>query len=1526
MREPTMRRLGVSLLLAAFAATLVPASAWAARPAPAEAAPSSTGSWIVTFKPGVKASAHAQALAEAAGGQAGLVYGHALNGFVFKGSNQAASALLRNPNVRTVVPDGEIKIAGDGIPTGVGRIAAYSPTTPDSYEAGFRGAGTRIAILDTGIDLTHPDLAASLDLGLGLNCMTDPPGSAPPQDGHGHGTHVAGIAAAPVNGVGVIGVAPEARIVPIKVLDDTGYGEWSNLICGIDYLTGLNTDGDPSNDVQVANMSLGDTGGIGTCTDGFVREAICTSVAAGITYVAAAGNSTVDTSTFIPAAMPEVIAVSALTDLDGLPGGLAGCLIPYFNLFCDDTLAEFSNFGPDVDLTAPGFQIYSDWTGGGYQSESGTSMASPHVAGVALLVLAENPALSPADVRDLLKETGECANGTFADANGTGDCAGQGQWLHDPDGYGEPVVNALHAASAASGWAPKPTITITNPGDGSTVSGTVTVTADAASAVGLASVTFAINGMDATTDTDGSDGWTFGWDTSGLDDGVYTISATATDTIGQSRTAHVSVQVGANLQGDWVGVYGADGYVIGAWNGSSDLVGLPSGVTYTLEQGLRYTWQYAGDIRALESPSESERRSTGWYHASEVRVRLDFTSAYSGTLHLYTVDWGAANRREDVTVDDGAGPLTASLTSDFSNGAWMHFPINVDAGGSVVITADFRSGAATNAVLEGLFLGGAGEAVPPPPSPTIEIPGVQGDWVGVYGADGYVIGAWNGSSDLVGLPSGVTYTLEQGLRYTWQYAGDIRALESPSESERRSTGWYHASEVRVRLDFTSAYSGTLHLYTVDWGAANRREDVTVDDGAGPLTASLTSDFSNGAWMHFPINVDAGGSVVITADFRSGAATNAVLEGLFLGGAGEAVPPPPSPTIEIPGVQGDWVGVYGADGYVIGAWNGSSDLVGLPSGVTYTLEQGLRYTWQYAGDIRALESPSESERRSTGWYHASEVRVRLDFTSAYSGTLHLYTVDWGAANRREDVTVDDGAGPLTASLTSDFSNGAWMHFPINVDAGGSVVITADFRSGAATNAVLEGLFLGGAGEAVPPPPTGLAATPGNGQVGLTWSAPASDGGSPITSYTATASPGGASCTTASLGCTVSGLTNGQTYSFTVVATNGVGDSLPSGSVNASPVAPATVPGAPTGLAATPGNGQVGLTWSAPASDGGSPITSYTATASPGGASCTTASLGCTVSGLTNGQTYSFTVVATNGVGDSLPSGSVNASPVAPATVPGAPTGLAATPGNGQVGLTWSAPASDGGSPITSYTATASPGGASCTTASLGCTVSGLTNGQTYSFTVVATNGVGDSLPSGSVNASPVAPATVPGAPTGLAATPGNGQVGLTWSAPASDGGSPITSYTATASPGGASCTTASLGCTVSGLTNGQTYSFTVVATNGVGDSLPSGSVNASPVAPATVPGAPTGLAATALRPSGIRLTWSAPASSGGSPILGYRIYRSTSSGAEVLLATVGNVTTYTDNGTASHTRYYYKVAAVNAVGPGALSAEVNARAR
>ena len=270
-----------------------------------------------------------------------------------------------------------------------------------------------------------------------------------------------------------------------------------------------------------------------------------------------------------------------------------------------------------------------------------------------------------------------------------------------------------------------------------------------------------------------------------------------------------------------------------------------------------------------------------------------------------------------------------------------------------------------------------------------------------------------------------------------------------------------------------------------------------------------------------------------------------------------------------------------------------------------------------------------------------------------------------------------------------------------------------------------------------------------------------------------------------------------------------------------------PGAPTGVTATAGNGQATVTWVAPASNGGSPITGYTVTAAPGGQTCsTTGALSCTVTGLTNGTSYTFTVVATNSVGAG--SASAASSPVVPVGSPGAPTGVTATAGNGQATVTWVAPASNGGSPITGYTVTAAPGGQTCsTTGALSCTVTGLTNGTSYTFTVVATNSVGSS--GASAPSASTVPVAVPGAPSGVMAVGGDRMATVSWVAPVSTGGASITGYTVTAAPGGQTCSTnGAVSCTVAGLTNGVSYTFTVAATNSAGSGAASAASN--PVVP------------------------------------------------------------------------------------------------
>jgi hypothetical protein len=267
---------------------------------------------------------------------------------------------------------------------------------------------------------------------------------------------------------------------------------------------------------------------------------------------------------------------------------------------------------------------------------------------------------------------------------------------------------------------------------------------------------------------------------------------------------------------------------------------------------------------------------------------------------------------------------------------------------------------------------------------------------------------------------------------------------------------------------------------------------------------------------------------------------------------------------------------------------------------------------------------------------------------------------------------------------------------------------------------------------PDPPGTPIVTAGASSASVSWAAPAYDGGSSVTGYTVTASPGTQSCTTSgATSCTVTGLTNGTSYTFAVTAANtvGAGSSSPSSAA----VTPTGLPGAPTTLTDTATTTALAVSWSAPSNNGGAAITSYTASVTPGGASCTSATTSCTIRALNASTTYAVTVTASNSVGTGPASSPLNATT---ATPPGAPTGVAATAGDGQVAVSWTAPSASGSSSISGYTATASPSGQTCaTTTATSCTITGLSDGATQTITVTASNSYGTGQASNAVNATP-----------------------------------------------------------------------------------------------------------------------------------------------------------------------------------------------
>ena len=408
----------------------------------------------------------------------------------------------------------------------------------------------------------------------------------------------------------------------------------------------------------------------------------------------------------------------------------------------------------------------------------------------------------------------------------------------------------------------------------------------------------------------------------------------------------------------------------------------------------------------------------------------------------------------------------------------------------------------------------------------------------------------------------------------------------------------------------------------------------------------------------------------------------------------------------------------------------------------------------------------------------------------------------------------GLGPIAAGSTSTNIGG------LNPGASYTFTVTATNSSGTSDPSAPSPLITA---PLVPYPPTAVSALGNsNDTVTVIWTDP-SNNGSPISQYTVTPSPPCGSCTglqqysPTATSTIISGLTVGATYTFTVTATNGIGTSVPSATTN--PVEVPTVPGAPLSVTATSfANGQSVVSWNPPASNGGLTITGYKVTSSPGSKTCTTTgTTTCTVTGLTNGSPYTFTVTATNPIGTGV--ASAPSAAATPAAVPGIPTIGTATAGNAQASVTFSTPATNG-TPITGYTVTSSPGGITATSRVLA--VRGHRPDQRHLLQVqrrrqqcrrfqrlVRTDLVGHPhrATERADSASPP-----PATPTA--------QSVVSWSVPATNGGSAITRYTVTSSGGQTCSTTGATNCTVTGLTNGTAYTFTVTATNALGTGVAS----------------------------------------------------------------------------------------------------------
>ncbi|HME55274.1 MAG TPA: PQQ-binding-like beta-propeller repeat protein [Candidatus Lokiarchaeia archaeon] len=607
----------------------------------------------------------------------------------------------------------------------------------------------------------------------------------------------------------------------------------------------------------------------------------------------------------------------------------------------------------------------------------------------------------------------------------------------------------------------------------------------------------------------------------------------------------------------------------------------------------------------------------------------------------------------------------------------------------------------------------------------------------------------------------------------------------------------------------------------------------------------------------------------------------------------------------------------------------------------------------------------------GYITVGNITSAMD-TNVVNGQIYYYTVSAVSAAGEGSQTTETFAIPATVpsiplNLISTGGNGqVTLTWQSPLDNGGSAITSYYIYRGlipallsyytmignvltftdtagvagetwfykvSAVNIVGEGLqsnMVSAISITTPSTPRNLMINGGNGQITIRWQSPLDNGGAAITNYMIYrgTSPGSEAwyTTTANVtSFTDTSLVNGQVYYYNVSALTCAGEGTPSNELDATPM---TLPGTPQNVVATPGNGQVTLTWQAPANNGGSEIWNYNIFRgmSSGGESYVT-TLGhifaWTDTGLVNGQIYYYMVDAINFAGEGEQAEEVA---VTPATVPIAPRSFTAIGENGYILLTWDYPLNDGGSAITNYKIyrSTTPGN-ELLYMTIGdvtsCADTSNLNGQLYYYTACAVNSAGDGAPSREASALPAISA---GSPQDLVATPGIGQITLTWQAPVSNGGSAIMNYRVyrgTSSGGESLVTTLGNVLTWSdtGRTSGQIYYYTVSPINVAGEGPKTNEANATPP---TMPGVPRNLVATGENGQ-VTLAWQVPAVNGGGAITNYMIYRGTSTGSEAWFMTIGNVTSFTDTSVVNGQTYYYTVIAMNGAGAGAQASEASA---
>jgi len=988
------------------------------------------------------------------------MYAHAISGFVADLDPNEVIDLQMNPNVISIEPDRVVGTANtqDGPTWGLDRIDQRQLPLNRTYTYTQDGQGVTAYILDSGVYAEHNEFSGRMSSG--FTAINDGWGT---DDCHGHGTHVAGTLAGTT-----YGVAKKATIVPVRVLGCDGRGSWSGVIAGIDWTIAHHQAGTPA----VANMSIG--GGASSS----VNTAVARGVADGITYVVAAGNNNNDACRYSPSSAPAAITVGASTP--------------------NDSRASFSNWGRCLDVFAPGTSITAAYIGSptALRVLGGTSMASPHVAGVAALYLSAHTSASPAQVSSAILNA--ATRGIIANA-GT-----------------ETIASLIYSSS----FEPAPA----------------------------------------------------------------SVSSAPTSVRGVARDGAVSLSWSAPLS-----------------NGGEPVTD-------------------------------------------------------------YIIEYAMSNSATWITVDDGVATTTAATVDNLSNFQSYNFRV------SAVNSIGRSAASATVSV------------TPTPP----------------------------------GVPSAP------------------RSLVTRVGRERVGLSWSAPS---------SSGGAAITDYIIE---------TSIDEGA--------------TWQVFDDGVSSLRSVVLTP-------------------------------------------LLANTKHLIRVYAKNSGGVGAPSAVV-------------AATPLAFNPPSVvrsivTSPRLLGAYVSWSAPADLG-----GGTLQGYIVDW---------STDNGETWISAIRTTAAVRNA---YPSGLEGGVSHLVRVRALNQYGTSDDATALVTP---IALTPPsePRSPYVRVGFNTATVYWSTPSATGGAAITGYVVEYSVDNGTSWSRSAQIPVSrrnlaltGLQGGQAHLFRVLAVNSVGIGAPSMVVTATPVAP-TAASAPRSLSGFVSGSTGYLSWSIPSTNGGAVITGYNVEFSrDNGASwtrtLTTTARSTRINNLVGGINYMFRVTSMNSVGESVPSNIVSLQPRI-AGAPNPPSRVSAVVNGTSVMMSW-ARVTSSHAVVTDYVIEYSLNYSSSwfvwndgVSTSTQATLTNMTPDVPVSLRVKAVNRFGSSPGSSVITVIPRATAVAPSAPFNVSATPGDTRVTVRWNSPTSDGGAAISSYTVTASPGGATCVTTTNACVVTGLSNGTNYTFVVVARNAVGAS-------------------------------------------------------------------------------------------------------------